>query len=39
MAIKIIITAAGLVLIFLINWYFLGKEIKKNRRNKISSQG
>jgi hypothetical protein len=34
MAIKIIITAAGLAIIFLINRYFLGKEKKKNRRNK-----
>jgi len=34
MTVKIIITAAGLAIIFLINWYFLGKEKKKNRRNK-----
>ncbi len=34
MTVKIIITAAGLAIIFLINWYFLGKEKKKNRWNK-----
>jgi plastocyanin domain-containing protein len=34
MTVKIITTAAGLAIIFLINWYFLGKEKNKNRRNK-----
>ncbi len=34
MTVKIIITAAGLAIIFLINWYFLGEEKKKKRRNK-----
>jgi len=34
MTVNIIITAAGLAIIFLINWYFLGEEKKKNRQNK-----